>query len=71
MISFMTHNLEVVDITDKSDESNTSVCTAKFHSDKVEPTKKGQRDNVPLNVTVMAHNCVFRSNNSIKIHKLQ
>merc|ERR1712179_433368 len=47
-ISLMGQQLPMIDISDQTQESESSAFSAKFNSNHISPTKKGSRDNIPL-----------------------
>ena len=52
-ITVMERKLEVMDVSDKLEDTNSSAYSAQLHTDNVTPTKKGQRDSIPLTLQVI------------------
>jgi len=48
----MGQQLPMIDISDQTQESESSAFSAKFNSNHISPTKKGSRDNIPLTLLV-------------------
>jgi len=48
----MAHELGVIDISDKTQETESSTYSAHFVSDKISPTRKGNRDSIPLTLLI-------------------
>ena len=66
-MSLMAHELEVIDISDKTQETESSTYSAHFVSDKISPTRKGNRDSIPLTLLVRCTALRYRKRSTLQL----